>query len=87
MSEAIEVSGAECVHALVLGGFRICRRVAGSTLLERDSHLTVVPDVLILAPAILDAILDNASISRERFLELLGDEPTLPDSLPPECAL
>jgi hypothetical protein len=78
MSHDIEISGAECVSALLLDGFRIRSRTPGATTLMRGSKLVVVPDTLILPAKVLDAILSSAEVSYETFLELISEEPTQP---------
>jgi hypothetical protein len=75
----IEISGAECVLALILGGFKVRRRAPGSTVLERGPHVVIVPDSLVLAPNVLEAILSDAELTHETFLELVSEEPTMPD--------
>lgn len=72
----LTVSGAECVEALCLAGFRVRRRTAGQTLLERDVRTLVVPDQLVLSEERLEAILAEADLSAERFLWLLGEVTT-----------
>ena len=72
----LTVSGAECVEALCLAGFRVRRRSAGQTLLERGKRTLVVPDRLVLSPELLDVILDEADLSVERFVWLLGEVTT-----------
>jgi hypothetical protein len=79
MIGSLEISGYECVCALVLTGFRVLRRARGSTLLERDRHLVIVPDALVLAPSVLERILSSANVSHDAFVNLLSEEPTLPD--------
>lgn len=79
MVDDLEISGLECVSALVLAGFRARRRGSGGTTLERDGTVVIVPDTLVLPANVLDAILTEAAISHERFLELLAEEPTQPE--------
>ncbi len=75
----MEISGAECVLALVLAGFQVKRRAAGTTVLVRRGHIVVVPEVLILSPALLDGILSDAELTHDRFLALIAEEQTRPD--------
>jgi hypothetical protein len=79
----IEISGAECVLALILGGFKVRRRTPGSTLLERGAQLVIVPDSLRLAPSVVEAILSDAALTHEKFLDLVSEEPTMPDMTAP----
>lgn len=72
----LTVSGVECVEALCTAGFRVRRRSAGQTLLERGTRTLVVPDRLVLSPELLDAILTEADLSIERFVWLLGEVTT-----------
>jgi hypothetical protein len=70
------VSGAECVEALCAAGFRVRRRAAGQTVLERGSRTLVVPDRLVLPEEVLDTILTEADLSVDRFIWLLGEVTT-----------
>jgi hypothetical protein len=72
----ITVSGAECVEALCTAGFRVRRRSAGQTLLERGTQTLVVPDRLVLSAELLEAILAEADLSVEKFVWLLGEVTT-----------
>jgi hypothetical protein len=72
----LTVSGVECVEALCTAGFRVRRRGAGQTLLERGARTLVVPDRLVLSADLLDAILVEADLSIERFVWLLGEVTT-----------
>ncbi len=78
MSNDIQISGAECVVALMLARFTVRHRALGHTILERDCKLVIVPDALVLAPAVLDAILADAELTPEAFVELISEEPTMP---------
>ena len=69
----LTISGVECVEALCAAGFRVRRRSAGQTVLERGSRTLVVPDRLVLPPDVLDVILSEADLSVERFIWLLGE--------------
>ena len=75
----MEISGAECVLALVIGGFRVKRRAAGRTVLVRGRQHVIVPDVLVLSREVLESILAEADFTHERFLALLAEEQTHPD--------
>lgn len=57
-------------------GFKVRSRVAGYTVLARGDRRIVVPDALILSQPVLDAILDEADLSPERLLWLLGEVST-----------
>jgi hypothetical protein len=75
----MEISGAECVLALILAGFRVERRAAGRTVLMRGDQVVVVPEVLVLSRTLLESILAEAELTHDRFLELLAEETTRPD--------
>ncbi len=75
----MEISGAECVLALVLAGFRVKRRAGGQTVLVRRGQHVIVPEVLVLSRDLLEAILADAELTHERFLTLLAEEQTRPD--------
>jgi len=79
----IQISGAECVLALILDGFKVRRRAPGSTVVERDGRIVVVPDALVLTESVLDAILSDAALTHETFVTLLSEEPTMPEIRPP----
>jgi hypothetical protein len=70
------VSGAECVEALCAAGFRVRRRAAGQTVLERAARTLIVPDRLVLPEQVLDSILTEADLSVDRFIWLLGEVTT-----------
>ncbi|MDF2698401.1 MAG: hypothetical protein K0S65_6785 [Labilithrix sp.] len=48
-------------------------------MLARGRRVVVVPDALHLTPEILDALLDEANLSYERFLWMLSEASTEPD--------
>ena len=79
MTSHIAISGLECVQALCIAGFRVKKRMPGSTVLHRDDasgQTLIVPDALVLPGAVLESILGEADISAERFLSLLGEVTT-----------
>ena len=75
----LSISGAECVAALCLAGFRVCRSQRGATVLARAEQIVVVPDALTLSSDVLDALLEDANLSHDRFLWLLSEATTQPD--------
>jgi hypothetical protein len=77
----VAVSGAECVEALLLAGFALQSRSDSATTLERELRVVVVPDVAMLVPEDLEALLRDAGISYDVFLDLLSEMPTDPDVL------
>lgn len=70
------ISALECVEVLCMTGFKVRSRAAGYTVLARGARRIVVPDALVLSPTVLEAILDGADLSPERFLWLLGEVST-----------
>lgn len=76
---SLPISGAECVSALRLAGFRVSCSSRGATVLVRDRRVVVVPDALMLSPDVLDALLEEANLSHDRFLWLLSEATTQPD--------
>ncbi len=74
----VAVSGAECVDALVLAGFTVRSRTDSATVLERASRVVVVPDVAMLTPDDLHALLQDGGITYDAFLDLLSETPTDP---------
>ena len=75
----VAVSGFECVDALILAGFAIRSRSDSATTLERDLRVVVVPDVAMLTPEDLAALLRDAGIAYDELLDLLSETPTDPD--------
>jgi hypothetical protein len=76
---SLSISGAECVAALCLAGFRVCRSPRGATVLMREGRIVVVPDAFLLSSDVLDALLEEANLSHDRFLWLLSEATTQPD--------
>ena len=72
----LSISGVECVEALCAAGFRVRRRTAGRTVVARGGRLVVVPDALVLSNALLDAILEEADLSIEKLVWLMGEVST-----------
>lgn len=87
MLPLIAVSGAECVEALVLDGFTLRSRSDSATVLERDARVVVVPDVAMLGPEELEAVLHDAGITYDAFLDLLSEAPTDPAVLRPTSGI
>ena len=81
MVPLVAVSGAECVEALALGGFTVRSRSDSATVLVRGMRVVVVPDVAMLTPEDLQALLRDAGIAYDAFLDLLSETPTDPDVL------
>ncbi len=79
MVPLVAVSGAEFVEALSLAGFVLRSRSDSATTLERDLRTVVVPDVAMLKPEDLTALLRDAGIPYDAFLDLLSETPTDPD--------
>jgi len=67
------ISGRECVDALVRVGFRVRRQQSSHIVLRRDDPFAqlVVPDHKELDRGTLRAILRQAGVAIEEFLELL----------------
>lgn len=83
----VAVSGAECVEALVLDGFTVRSRSDTAVVLERDMRVVVVPDSAMLAPEDLEALLHDAGIPYDAFLDLLSETPTDPAGPRPTSGL
>jgi hypothetical protein len=79
----VAVSGAECVEALVLDGFTVRTRSDAATVLERGGRVVVIPDVAMLAPEDIEALLNDAGIPYDSFLDLLSETPTDPVGVRP----
>jgi hypothetical protein len=84
-SGTFAISGDECIAALCRVGFILRRRDDGWTVLERGRRVVVVPDTMVVARPVLDAILAETELTFGAFLRLLDDAPTIPDltTLPP----
>lgn len=73
MTKLPRVSGRDCVDALIRAGFRIRRQHASHIILRRDDPFAqiVVPDHKELDRGTLRAILRQADVTIERFVEWL----------------
>ncbi len=73
MSKLPAISGRECVKVLVKKGFRFRRQVGSHIVLRRDDPFAqlVVPDHKELDRGTLRAIIRQAGMSVDEFLELL----------------
>lgn len=73
MSSLPRISGRECVKALLKMGFTLRRQHGSHMILRRDEPFgqLVVPDHKELDRGTLRAILRQASLSVDQFLELL----------------
>ncbi|MBX3204759.1 MAG: hypothetical protein KF764_06805 [Labilithrix sp.] len=74
----VAVSGAECIEALTSAGFSLTARTRTEVTLTKGLRLVVVPDVPMLAPDDLTAILRSAGLPYSDFLDLLSEAPTDP---------
>jgi hypothetical protein len=83
----VAVSGAECVEALTLDGFTVRSRSDRTIVLERDARVVAVPDVSMLNPEELEALLVDAGIAYDDFLDLLSETPTERDVLRPTSGI
>ena len=73
MSKLPQVSGRQCIKALVAIGFRVRRQKGSHLTLTRDEPFAqvVVPDHRELAPGTLRTIIRQAGLSIEDFIALL----------------
>jgi predicted RNA binding protein YcfA (HicA-like mRNA interferase family) len=73
MTKLPVISGIECVRALTRAGFFVKRQEGSHIILRRDSPFAqvVVPDHRELDRGTLRAILRQANITVEQFVELL----------------
>jgi len=76
----IAVSADEVVWALLRAGFDVRERMGGAILLGNGWRAVEVPAVARLLPAELFAVLRQAGISYNDFVEHLVDAPTEPDA-------
>ena len=78
MVPLVAVSGAECIDALCIAGFTLTSRTGTQVTLTKGLRLVVVPDVAMLGPDQLLAILRAAGVPYSEFLDLLSETPTDP---------
>ncbi|HEX7705777.1 MAG TPA: type II toxin-antitoxin system HicA family toxin [Thermoanaerobaculia bacterium] len=73
MTRLPRISGRECIAALTRADFRVRRQQSSHIILRRDDPFAqlVVPDHKELDRGTLRAILRQAGISVEQFIELL----------------
>jgi len=73
MSDLPQISGRDCVKALTKTGFYVKRQQGSHMILRRDEPFTqvVVPDHKTLDRGTLRAIIRQAGLSLDEFLELL----------------
>jgi predicted RNA binding protein YcfA (HicA-like mRNA interferase family) len=73
MSGLPQISGRECAKALAKAGFYLKRQQGSHMILRRDEPFAqvVVPDHRILDRGTLRAIIRQAGLSSEGFIELL----------------
>lgn len=72
------MSGVECVDALTSAGFSLTARTGADVTLTKGLRVVVVPDVPMLTPDELMAILRSAGVPYSEFLDLLSEAPTDP---------
>jgi len=70
------VTGDACVSALIRAGFRVRHRGNGLALLARAGSIVMVPDVGVLEPHMLRAILRSANISKTELDVHLANVPS-----------
>lgn len=70
------VTGDACVSALIRAGFKVRHRGNGLALLARSGSIVMVPDVGVIEPHMLDAILRSANISRMELESHLANVPS-----------
>lgn len=73
MTKLPRISGRQCIDALTGAGFRVRRQQSSHIVLRRDDPFAqlVVPDHKELDRGTLRAILRQAGISVEQFIELV----------------
>lgn len=70
------VTGDACVSALIRAGFHVRHRGSGLALLARAGNIVMVPDVGVLEPHMLHAILRSANISKTELDIHLANVPS-----------
>ena len=78
MVPLVAVSGAECADALSSAGFALTARTGSEVTLSKGLRVVVIPDVAMLSPDELLAILRSAGVPYSEFLDLLSEAPTDP---------
>lgn len=70
------VTGDACVSALIRAGFKVRHRGNGLALLARAGNIVMVPDVGVLEPYMLRAILRSAGVSQTELDLHLANVPS-----------
>jgi hypothetical protein len=70
------VTGDACVSALIRAGFQVRHRGNGLALLARAGSIVMVPDVGVLEPHMLGAILRSANITKTELDVHLANVPS-----------
>lgn len=78
MIPLVAVSGAECRDALSIAGFTLTSRSLGSVTMRKGDRVVVIPEVAMLCPEELTAMLRDAGVRYSDFLDLLSEAPTDP---------
>jgi predicted RNA binding protein YcfA (HicA-like mRNA interferase family) len=73
MTKLPQISGQECVDALIKAGFRVRRRESSHMILSKENphYQTVVPDHKQLDRGTLRAIIRQCGLTVDAFLDLL----------------
>ena len=80
LSVPLAISATECIAALLLEGFVVIERTTQAvTLTGPGRRIVVVPDLLVLSSAVVDALLEDADLSPARFLSIVSEAPTQTD--------
>lgn len=72
----LNVTGEACVLALLRAGFQLKHRGNGLALLKKDGRIVMVPDVELLEPDMLRAILRSANLDPQELAHHLRHSPT-----------
>ena len=83
--EVAKLSGTACVKRLRELGFNVVRRMAGLSVLKRDGHNVLVPEIESLEREMLRAILRSAGVSEAEFYR--AGSGTYAKTLAPDTAL
>ena len=74
MSKLPQLSWRDIVKALTREGFRVVRQRGSHLILVKDEHVVPVPKHKAIKRCLLQAIIVEAGLTREEFLQLLGKE-------------
>jgi len=74
LSKLPQLSWREVVKALTRAGFTVSRQRGSHLILVKDERIVPVPKHMVIKRGLLQAIMAEADLTREEFLQLLGEK-------------